>query len=109
MRQTAAQAPFSEALGPILAKRQPAKSLDDYYRLLSAHAASVDIWLTIYHHRLPGGIDDPAAHFRGKLIRVSGTVKQLSGGNIPTLRSRSHCEHRLRGARRARSQTNAAD
>ena len=32
---------------------ESAKSLDEYYRLLSTHATSVDIWLTIYHHRLP--------------------------------------------------------
>jgi hypothetical protein len=33
------------------------------------------------------GIDDPAGHFRDRLIRVSGTVKELAGGNIPGERS----------------------
>ena len=29
------------------------------------------------------GIDDPAAHFRDKLIRVTGAVTQLAGMNVP--------------------------
>lgn len=28
------------------------------------------------------GIDDPASHFRGKMLRVSGSVVRLSGGDV---------------------------
>jgi hypothetical protein len=32
------------------------------------------------------GIDDPSGHFQGKLLRVSGAVKQLTGDNLPKSR-----------------------
>jgi hypothetical protein len=33
------------------------------------------------------GIDDPAGHFRGQTVRVAGTVKRLTGGDIPDHRT----------------------
>ena len=33
------------------------------------------------------GVDDPTEHFRGKMIRVSGSVRRLAGDDLPKSRS----------------------
>jgi len=52
MRETATEAPWAAAIGDPAARRMPLLSLDDYYDLLAADAASVDIWRTTYYHTM---------------------------------------------------------
>ena len=69
MREVAAQPRFQEKLAGAAGSRAPRRGADWYYRLLKPHAGRVDVWLTIYHHVLPGGADAVIEWFKGSGLR----------------------------------------
>jgi trans-aconitate 2-methyltransferase len=69
MRQIAATPRFAEKLAGAAGSRAPRRGADWYYRLLKPHAGRVDVWLTIYHHVLPGGSDAVIEWFKGSGLR----------------------------------------
>ncbi len=69
MRQVAATPRFAEKLSAAAGSRAPRRGVDWYYRLLKPLATRVDIWLTIYHHVLPGGSDAVIEWFKGSGLR----------------------------------------
>ena len=52
MRALAAEAPWAEPIGDADSLRTLLLPLGGYYDLLAPHAASVDVWHTIYQHRM---------------------------------------------------------
>jgi trans-aconitate 2-methyltransferase len=50
MREVASVAPWSAHIGDVTRLRTPQLALGDYYDLLAADAAEVDIWRTAYQH-----------------------------------------------------------
>lgn len=52
MREVASVGPWASALGDASKIRAPIASAETYYDLLAPEAASIDIWLTTYHHPL---------------------------------------------------------
>lgn len=50
MRETAAQAPWRDAIGDAAALRTRILGIADYYDLLAPLARSVDVWHTVYQH-----------------------------------------------------------
>jgi trans-aconitate 2-methyltransferase len=52
MREVAAQAPFAQHIGDAEALRAPVLSVGGYYDLLAAQGAQVDVWHTVYQHRM---------------------------------------------------------
>lgn len=57
MRDVAALAPFAVAIGDPARLRSPLLGLADYYDLLAPLADDIDVWHTVYQHRM----DSPAA------------------------------------------------
>lgn len=68
MRQVAEEGAWSDRLRPALAPWDNRLSADSYYRILLPVAQSIDMWRTVYFHRLPGpaGIVE---WFRGSTLR----------------------------------------
>ncbi|MEJ1159870.1 trans-aconitate 2-methyltransferase [Prosthecomicrobium sp. N25] len=54
MRELAAEAPFAAALRDAAGARTEIAGSDRLYDMLAPHAASVQIWRTVYHHPLAG-------------------------------------------------------
>ncbi|HLW23821.1 MAG TPA: trans-aconitate 2-methyltransferase [Steroidobacteraceae bacterium] len=54
MREVAAAGPWARKLATAEAARVPIASPDEYYRLLAAHGAAVDLWRSTYYHVLHG-------------------------------------------------------
>jgi len=52
MREVAAEAPWAEAIGDAEKLRTPLLPIQGYYDLLAAEAANVDVWHTVYQHRM---------------------------------------------------------
>jgi trans-aconitate 2-methyltransferase len=52
MRALAAEAPWAEPIGDADRLRTKLLPLGGYYDLLAPHAANVDVWHTIYQHRM---------------------------------------------------------
>jgi trans-aconitate 2-methyltransferase len=52
MRAVAAEAPWAEPIGDADRLRTKLLPLGGYYDLLAPHAANVDVWHTIYQHRM---------------------------------------------------------
>lgn len=52
MRELAAEAPWTEPIGDYTRLRTELLSIDGYYDLLAPLAAEVDVWHTIYQHRM---------------------------------------------------------
>lgn len=80
MREAAALAPWAGPIGDVEALRSSILSLERYYDLLAPEAAQIDVWHTIYQHRM----DSPAAIVEW----VSGTglkpfVERLPAGLQP--------------------------
>lgn len=50
MREVAAEAPWSSAIGDVAALRTGVLSIGAYYDLLAPRAAQVDVWHTVYQH-----------------------------------------------------------
>jgi trans-aconitate 2-methyltransferase len=50
MREVGGEAPWAQAIGNPEKLRTPLLSIEGYYDLLAAEAASVDVWRTIYQH-----------------------------------------------------------
>jgi trans-aconitate 2-methyltransferase len=69
MRQVAATPRFADKLAGAAGSRTPRRGADWYYRLMKPHAGRVDVWLTIYHHVLPGGSDAVVEWFKGSGLR----------------------------------------
>jgi trans-aconitate methyltransferase len=59
----------SEKLAAAAGSRAPRRGAEWYYRLLKPLATRVDVWLTIYHHVLPGGSDAVIEWFKGSGLR----------------------------------------
>lgn len=57
MREVAGEAPWAQAVGDPERLRTQLLTIQGYYDLLAADAESVDVWHTIYQHRM----DSPAA------------------------------------------------
>ncbi|HVZ10245.1 trans-aconitate 2-methyltransferase [Rhodopila sp.] len=69
MREVAALPRFAAKLAGAAGSRTPRRGADWYYRLLKPHAGRVDVWLTVYHHVLPGGADAVIEWFKGSGLR----------------------------------------
>jgi len=69
MREVAGTPRFATKLAGAAGSRSPRRGADWYYRLLKPHAGRVDIWLTIYHHVLPGGSEAVIEWFKGSGLR----------------------------------------
>jgi trans-aconitate 2-methyltransferase len=69
MRQVAASGPWAAKLAGATAARAPRLGAAWYYGMLRPHAARVDVWLTVYHHVLPGGTDAVVEWFKGSGLR----------------------------------------
>lgn len=69
MREIAATPPFAARLAQAAGARTARRGADWYYRLLRPHATRVDVWLTVYHHVLPGGSDAVVEWFKGSGLR----------------------------------------
>ncbi len=69
MRETAASGPWAEKLAKASEARAARQTPDWYYRLLKPHCARVDVWLTTYHHPLPGGPNAIVEWFKGTGLR----------------------------------------
>ncbi len=69
MREVAATPPFASKLAQAAGSRTARRGAEWYYRLLRPHAVRVDVWLTIYHHVLPGGSDAVVEWFKGSGLR----------------------------------------
>ena len=69
MREIAADGTWAKKLAKAAEARTALLSADGYYRLLRAHAASVDVWRTTYHHVLPGGASAVVEWFKGSGLR----------------------------------------
>jgi trans-aconitate 2-methyltransferase len=69
MRQVAADARWAQKLSGSAGARTPRRGAAWYYALLKPHASRVDVWLTVYHHVLPGGTDAVVEWFKGSGLR----------------------------------------
>jgi trans-aconitate 2-methyltransferase len=69
MRKVAGEGPWAEKLSSAAAARTSLGSADWYYGLLRPHSARVDVWRTIYHHPLVGGLDAVVEWFKGSGLR----------------------------------------
>ena len=69
MRETAADGPWSGKLAGAPGMRAARQDAGWYYELLQSVATTVDVWLTTYHHRLPGGAADVVEWFKGTGLR----------------------------------------
>jgi len=69
MRLVAAKPRFADTLASAAGSRAPRRGADWYYRLLAPHCGRVDVWLTIYHHVLPGGSGAVVEWFKGSGLR----------------------------------------
>jgi trans-aconitate 2-methyltransferase len=57
MREVAAVGPWAARLAGAEAARTPIHDPAHYYRLLRPVCTRVDVWRTVYHHPLAGGVD----------------------------------------------------
>ncbi len=57
--------PFVEKLAKATRARAALRGADFYYSLLKPHCSRVDIWRTVYHHPLAGGLDAVVEWVRG--------------------------------------------
>jgi trans-aconitate 2-methyltransferase len=69
MREVAADARWADKLSGSAAARTQRRGAEWYYSLLKPHASRVDVWLTVYHHVLPGGTDAVVEWFKGSGLR----------------------------------------
>jgi trans-aconitate 2-methyltransferase len=69
IREIAADGSWAAKLATAGEARTRLLGADGYYRLLRAHAASVDVWRTTYHHVLPGGASAVVEWFKGSGLR----------------------------------------
>lgn len=69
MYEVAAEGAWSVKLETARQSRAPRRSVDWYYRLLRGLVPSVDIWRTVYHHRLAEGPDGVIEWFKGTSLR----------------------------------------
>lgn len=69
MREIAADGPWEKKLSGAAGMRAVRKDASWYYELLQSLAATVDVWRTTYHHRLPGGAADAVEWFKGTGLR----------------------------------------
>ena len=69
MRQVAAAGPWARKLADAAGARTPRQGAAWYYSLLRTHARRVDVWVTTYHHVLPGGTDAVVEWFKGSGLR----------------------------------------
>lgn len=65
MRSVAAEPAFAALLPNATGSRAPRQHAGWYYALLRPHCTRVDVWLTTYHHELPGGVDAVVEWFKG--------------------------------------------
>jgi trans-aconitate 2-methyltransferase len=69
MRKVATEGPWAEKLSSAAAARTSLGGADWYYEMLRPHSARVDVWRTIYHHPLAGGLDGIVEWFKGSGLR----------------------------------------
>ncbi|WP_254510869.1 trans-aconitate 2-methyltransferase [Anatilimnocola floriformis] len=69
MREVAAAGPWAEKWRAATQDREARHSAEWYYQMLSGLGARVDVWRTIYHHPLPGGVAAIAEWFKGSGLR----------------------------------------
>lgn len=69
MREIAAAEPWAEMLAEASASRIRLASASEYYELLRAACAKVDIWRTTYYHALSGGAAAIVEWFKGSGLR----------------------------------------
>ncbi len=69
MRKVAGEGPWAAKLSSAAAARTSLGSADWYYDLLKPHSTRVDVWRTIYHHPLAGGVDGIVEWFKGSGLR----------------------------------------
>ena len=67
MREAAADGPWRDKLQGV--ERTARYRADWYYSRLKPHCARVDVWRTIYHHPLAGGVDAILEWFKGTALR----------------------------------------
>lgn len=73
MREVAANGPWASKLASAAGQRTEMASASDYFSMLRAHCARVDVWRTTYHHQLTGGAAGVVEWFKG-----SGLIPFLS-------------------------------
>ncbi len=69
MREVAADGPWAAKLADATAARTPLHDAGWYYRLLAEHGTAVDIWRTVYHHRLAEGAAGVVEWLKGTGLR----------------------------------------
>ena len=69
MRETVADGPWAAKLAGAAKARESRHDANWYYRTLTGCGAAVDIWLTVYHHVLPGGASAIVEWFKGSGLR----------------------------------------
>jgi trans-aconitate 2-methyltransferase len=69
MREIAADGPWAAKLADASNKRAIRHDAAWYYALLRDHAAHVDVWMTTFHHALPGGAASIVEWFKGTGLR----------------------------------------
>jgi trans-aconitate 2-methyltransferase len=69
MRAIAADGPWADKLAGAARQRAPSHDADWYYRALRGHVATLDIWLTTYHHPLAEGAAEIVEWFKGSGLR----------------------------------------
>jgi trans-aconitate 2-methyltransferase len=69
MSKVAEAGPWAEKLSAAAASRTSLERADWYYNLLKPHSTRVDVWRTIYHHPLSGGLDAVVEWFKGSGLR----------------------------------------
>jgi trans-aconitate 2-methyltransferase len=69
MREIAAAEPWAAKLADAVWARAERRGADWYFRLLSAHAARVDVWRTTYFHALAGGAPAVVEWLKGTGLR----------------------------------------
>ena len=65
MHKVAGEGPWAAKLAAAAGARTTLGSAEWYYRCLRPHCARVDVWQTIYHHPLAGGVDAVVEWFKG--------------------------------------------
>ncbi|MFJ2320074.1 trans-aconitate 2-methyltransferase [Pseudomonas sp. NPDC087817] len=73
MREVAANGPWASKLAGAAGQRTDMASASEYFSMLRAHCARVDVWRTTYHHQLVGGAAGVVEWFKG-----SGLIPFLS-------------------------------
>lgn len=69
MREVAAAGPWAAKLADAAAARTQLHDASWYHRLLAAHGTSIDIWRTVYHHRLADGAAGIVEWLKGTGLR----------------------------------------